>query len=105
MSSREQVEAERAIFDVLFMLNCVSYTEQHVAEVDRAIDLYVAGDFKSAAHLSTAMLKRRAAKRLNGEAAAEARSLGDLEQAFRASTKRTRIEVDQGSAFSMKRLA
>jgi hypothetical protein len=89
MSSREQIEAERAIADALFVLKCIAYNDQHLADIGRAIDLYAAGDFESAAILSTALLKRRAAKGSNGQTSVKARSLGELEQAFRASNKKT----------------
>ena len=85
MSSREQIEAERAIADALFVLKCIAYNDQHLAAVGRAIDHYVAGDFQSATTLTTALLKRRAAKGIKDQSVAKARSLDELEQAFQAS--------------------
>ena len=98
MSSREHSEAERAVTDALFVLKCIAYDDQHLVDVGRAIDFYVAGDFKSAAILATAMVKGRASKRISKQPFAEARPLAALEEIFRGSHKSTRIEVVRGNA-------
>jgi len=85
MSSRERVQAERAIENALFVLRCIAYDDQHLVDVGRAIDFYVAGDFKSATILATAMVKGRVANRLSSQSVSAVRSPDELERAFRAS--------------------
>lgn len=100
MSSREQIEAERAIADALFVLKCIAYNDQHLVEVGRAIDFYEVGNFKSAATLATAFVRGRPAKRLSGHVVTPARTPDELERIFRRSHKRTRIELDRGNPLS-----
>ena len=100
MSSGEQVEAEQAITDALFVLKCIEYNDEHLSDVGRAIDFYEVGNFKSAAILATAFVRGRSAKRLNGQVVTTARARDELERIFRTSHKRTCIELDRGNALS-----